>query len=1116
MNLFGNTTLQLNSFNPPIVVRDQTEMKNIIDNYNMGFESMIYYYIGEDIQENNFQSITISGESETDDISYSPPNFSWEVKNINDYRILKNYLYYYNGFEWKRQKVSDFDYENLNLLTATVGENLILNKNSNNKLVIGKYNKKDENAIFIIGDGTDENRHNILTVNLDGLHINKELFLEPDGGGSSQLFLHGQRTLNSNDDLNDILDQGFYFYRGGSYLPPTETDPTVGNLPGHAPNRSSSLVAVFSTNAGTIKVQIVHSERNRIYYRVKAGSNEFPEEWTQLVDRSSKNMPTDQECIDAGADILQFIRTSSGINNSGITFNWIAKTAAAPGYWELVGNSPPDADRYFRIVDSPSSLPFGIVPGKECRIGLYCEIDGQQYIDDETISDIGSFVHPIYLRVIEKIQNQSDKNHSYFASNSDTALTIDENCVGIQIDCYLKRGSLFNGPVKFRPFMTVARTNAEITEKTKRIRVRELAKENPEDPNETARTGIYFDADKMFMGIEFNNNKEILHHQRTLTRSDLLSDIKEAGIYTFMGGNRPIDSPTTVTSCIWAIVSPTGKYRSLILINALNRMYHRSWDGMMWTDWYRVIDREDHGETRDVPKNSGVYNAYKRAHQLINLKFDPSGIYDTKYNKIPANSPEYIGIPHSSVKESELFLGFDVSLRTFMTAIHNPYSLMHTECVRKDKDKIFSQTGIISRYNMTYRGNASTQGSFYGTSCSSFALYSLGFKSRWINANFEYLVDKGVLSHVKDNSASGVQLMDICQLRKEDGITPEHCVLITDIYRNERGVPTEIWTSESTTAESNVVNGEIVTSGGKYRIVDGVVQEKMAGGVYVDTDLPYYKTIGCRTVRRTFNGFNTYMKNHRAQLYRYNNIEDNLEYEKSDFVVIDDEAESTYEYNDAICTYAGDYAAFRAGFPVYINYAKERDDSDYTKMYIGKVDEALNVLSLPFDYNPTHSINVTEYCNTPGKYIAYLANETTLSDATHFEIIDTTTTVSGSMSDLTIHFNTASHPVYIEFVSKYGNQWGLYELSDIEIRAGAVEQLNAIEYIDESIGKNNSTYAGHSVSEYYVRVKYQGEYGGVTSEMINVVDPSITLGINLTNGANINPNENNPNTDEDE
>jgi len=939
----------------------------------------------------------------------------------------------------------------------------------------------------------------------DGVHFDKELFVDPDGGGTSQAVLHGQRTLNSNDDLNDILDQGFYFYRSGTYHLPTETDPTVGNVPGNYPTKTSSLVAVFSTNGGTVKAQIAHNSNNRIDYRVKVGSGEFTD-WTKLINRSDANMPTDQECIDAGANIFQFIQTKTkSLTNGDMTFTWSKEPEDVSGYWKLTGDTPDDTDIYFRFVDSPSEIPLGIVPGKEYRIGLYCEINGQQYIDNA-----GPGEHPIYLRFVQKIQSGDNINRSYFASNSDTALTIDDNCVGLIVDCYVRKNSSFNGPVIFRPFMKAARTNAEITEKTKRIRVRELAKEDPDDPDEPIRTGLYFDAAKMFVGAQENNNKEILHYQRILTRNDSLADIKEAGIYVFQGNSRPLDSPTTATSCVWAIVSPTGKYRSLILINTLNRMYHCSWDGAAWTDWNRVVDREDHGETRDVPKNSGVYNAYRRAHQLIDLKFEPSGIYDTKRNKIPANSPEYIGIPHSSVKEAELFLGFDVSLRTFMTAIHNPYSLMHTECVQRNDNS------VISEYGMNYRGSYGTQGPFYGTSCSSFVLHSLGLKSRWTNANFEYLVEQGVLSHVKDNSPTGVQLMDILQWQQTDHITPDHCVLVTDIYRNERGVPTEIWVSESTMAKRYVVNGEIAgdsetgSAGRKYIVVDGKVQEKVSGN-YIDTDLTYNTCIGCRTTRLSFAQFKSYMTSHRIRIFRYNFIEDNLDYEPSDFVAVEDEAEPTYEYNDAICTYAGDYAVFRAGFPVHINYNK----TGYTHMRVQKGTDITEPIDFPqgkTEYdgysNGTHSIDVSDHCNYlgPGLYTAFLTDGTSNSASTHWEIIDTTTTVSGSMSDLTVNFNKNANPVYIEFVSERGNQWGLYELSAAEIEAGKVEGLNAGAYINQSIGKvpkyKYDRQGAPLPEEYYVRVKYQGEYGGVTSRMINVVDPTKAIGIDTDDAGN--------------
>jgi len=78
MNLFGNTTIQLNSFNPPLIVADTENMKNIIKNYTKGFESMVYFFVGESFN-----------------ITNSIPH-SFSIDNADT--IKSGYLYYFNGF----------------------------------------------------------------------------------------------------------------------------------------------------------------------------------------------------------------------------------------------------------------------------------------------------------------------------------------------------------------------------------------------------------------------------------------------------------------------------------------------------------------------------------------------------------------------------------------------------------------------------------------------------------------------------------------------------------------------------------------------------------------------------------------------------------------------------------------------------------------------------------------------------------------------------------------------------------------------------------------------------------------------------------------------------------
>ena len=93
---------------------------------------------------------------------------------------------------------------------------------------------------------------------------------------------------------------------------------------------------------------------------------------------------------------------------------------------------------------------------------------------------------------------------------------------------------------------------------------------------------------------------------------------------------------------------------------------------------------------RDVPRNGGVFEA---------------GISVT-------------GIPYSSTKQINKYLGFDVSYHTFMTAVHNPYSVLYTENIGKPP----------------YGGVNCA--SFYGTVCSASVAYALDLDYPLVSSKF--------------------------------------------------------------------------------------------------------------------------------------------------------------------------------------------------------------------------------------------------------------------------------------------------------------------------------------------------------------------------------------------
>lgn len=97
-----------------------------------------------------------------------------------------------------------------------------------------------------------------------------------------------------------------------------------------------------------------------------------------------------------------------------------------------------------------------------------------------------------------------------------------------------------------------------------------------------------------------------------------------------------------------------------------------------------------------------------RAEQLATLKWIPLKTVPLGGSTFKAGH-SVTGVPYSSVKEIHTYIGEDVSLYTFMTAVHNPNSVFYTVNVSRPP----------------YHGvNASL---YYGTTCSACVMYALGF-----------------------------------------------------------------------------------------------------------------------------------------------------------------------------------------------------------------------------------------------------------------------------------------------------------------------------------------------------------------------------------------------------
>lgn len=180
----------------------------------------------------------------------------------------------------------------------------------------------------------------------------------------------------------------------------------------------------------------------------------------------------------------------------------------------------------------------------------------------------------------------------------------------------------------------------------------------------------------------------------------------------------------------------------------------------------------------DMPANKGMQNALLRAAQLANIRWTPIRPFPVIFSS--GNDPETLkaffppflpqtGLNYSAVGfTNEKYLGVNVSIETFMTALSNPRSKLYTQ-------------PIFEKHHLS--------GAFYGTVCSEFGSYVLGFP---------FQIDCGQLSvmeemeHIDPDPLENLRLCDLLNEPKT------HTAVITGIDRDENGKIVAISVTEST------------------------------------------------------------------------------------------------------------------------------------------------------------------------------------------------------------------------------------------------------------------------------------------------------------------------------
>ena len=419
-----------------------------------------------------------------------------------------------------------------------------------------------------------------------------------------------------------------------------------------------------------------------------------------------------------------------------------------------------------------------------------------------------------------------------------------------------------------------------------------------------------------------------------------------------------------------------------------------------------------------VPSDVTVLNVERRSHPFSDVGYTTQGsIVGAGGVSIAAGNK--VGIPYTSCMEVDKFVGFDVTLKTFMTCVNNPYSLLYTE-------NLYNGT---SGYGFTYNGagDSTNIGGYMGVVCNVFALHAIGMKTRFDSGSDAYLAKIGVFDKIYNQSAQGLQIGDVWW---ENG----HNRVITNLWRSDRGLITKIEMSESV------------------------------------HNFP-------QVVAYTPSAFDSLLASKHAIIYRCNELYKNINYEASPFVAVEDEViDSEYTYNDDICTFAGDYASFREGQIIFLNY-NLKEVGSWTSIELTKGNTVVGTYTID---TSVHRYDLTSLNLTHGLYKARMSDGNgNYSDYTYFEIIDTSVTyVAESGNNKRITFtSTQGEAVYLDVCTLGGRPKAKYQFTDEELTNGYaivnISQLVAEQYNNINSGAT------------YIKVSFQGNYGRVCSEYMS-------------------------------
>lgn len=219
------------------------------------------------------------------------------------------------------------------------------------------------------------------------------------------------------------------------------------------------------------------------------------------------------------------------------------------------------------------------------------------------------------------------------------------------------------------------------------------------------------------------------------------------------------------------------KYFSAKQLKAVNYLLE---EGTASSQWDKCIENF----TVDKPKNSGVQNVLDRLNVFCqtNLVTKGNGMvigYSNPHKSGKADpydaivlkkNSNIIGFPYSSVRKTDSFVGFEVSVDTYLSAINNPASIMYTNNFQSPE--CYGYSPFIQ-----YVWNP------YGNVCSTLIGNAFDLDIRYSTYEWENIECMEKIAADVNN----IELCDVlCNVTSND-TSGGHLAIITDILRDEDG-----------------------------------------------------------------------------------------------------------------------------------------------------------------------------------------------------------------------------------------------------------------------------------------------------------------------------------------